>query len=245
MLLSSNHQCKYVLGLLDTGASGVYIKREALKNINHTLESTPIRLQGCYKTTHCTQVATFTIKLPDFTSARELNVTAYVEDMAQGRHDIVLGRSVCKQLGLKFDFKQETVTWDDITIPMKQKGTLSRQINFVDNQDAELPTFMQKATKRLERISANAYDKHNYKEMVLRCNHLSTQEQEKLLTLFSSYDELFSGALGEIPNVRVHLQLKPNPKPYFAKAYSIPQSIYDIAKQEVEELVRLGVLIKN
>jgi hypothetical protein len=104
---------------------------------------------------------------------------------------------------------------------------------------------MQKATQKLQRISANTYDKHNYKDMVLRCPHLNTEQQRIFLDLFSQYEELYSRTLGAIPNYTVNLKLKADAKPYFAKAYSIPQSIYQIAKDEVDELTRIGVLIRN
>ena len=43
----------------------------------------------------------------------------------------------------------------------------------------------------------------------------------------------------------VHLELKPNAVPYCSRPYKIPQAIYDIAKKEVEELTRIGVLRKD
>ena len=81
--------------------------------------------------------------------------------------------------------------------------------------------------------------------MVLKCSHLNLLQQQILLQVFGVYDELFSGTLGAVPNVKVHLQFKPNAVPYFAKAYTIPQKIYAIAKAEVEELVQIGVLLCN
>lgn len=74
--------------------------------------------------------------------------------------------------------------------------------------------------------------------------HIYLLQISKFFCLFfSKYDELFSGTLGAIPNIQFHLQLKPNAKPYFAKAYSILQSIYQIARDKVDELTRIGVLI--
>jgi Reverse transcriptase (RNA-dependent DNA polymerase) len=51
--------------------------------------------------------------------------------------------------------------------------------------------------------------------------------------------------LGKIPNVKVHLDLKPNAKPFCGRAYMIPHHIFDIARKEVEELCRIGVLQVN
>ena len=111
----------------------------------------------------------------------------------------------------------------------------------------EAPKVVQKAMKRLERnITSNEYGDHNYRSMVLKCTHLSNVQQDTLLELFSKYAPLFDGTLGKIPDMhQVHLELKPNAKPFCARAYKIPHHIFDIARKEVEELCRIGVLESN
>jgi hypothetical protein len=42
--------------------------------------------------------------------------------------------------------------------------------------------------------------------------------------------------------VKVHLELKTNSKPYCARSYKIPHHILNVARKEVEELCRIGVL---
>ena len=42
----TNNNHKTIKGLLDTGALSTFIKREALKNIPHTLKRTKIKVQG-------------------------------------------------------------------------------------------------------------------------------------------------------------------------------------------------------
>lgn len=121
MVFGEDNQQSYVLGLLDTGTSGIFVKRSILNKIRHVIEETPTQLHGRYNSTIAHHLATFTIKLPDFTLARKLVVKAYVEDDAKGKHDIILGGTFCKQLGLKFDFQKDTVTWGDITIALKKK----------------------------------------------------------------------------------------------------------------------------
>jgi hypothetical protein len=59
------------------------------------------------------------------------------------------------------------------------------------------------------------------------------------MELFKQYSSLFDGTLGKIPNIQLHLEVKPNSKPYCARAYKIPQNIVKIARQEVEELCKI------
>ena len=96
----------------------------------------------------------------------------------------------------------------------------------IDIHDRDAPEIVQRATSRIERkFSFNQYDKHNYKNMVLRCSHLSTVQKNTLLELFAIYEDLFAGTIGKVPNVSVYLELKPNAVPYCSRPYQIPQAI--------------------
>jgi hypothetical protein len=96
----------------------------------------------------------------------------------------------------------------------------------------ETPTILQKAIKRLDQsITSNAYGNHDYRTMVLKCAHLSPSQQDEMLNLFHKHASLFDVTLIKIPDIKVHLDLKPGSKPYYAKAYRIPHHIIDIARQ--------------
>ncbi len=198
-----------------------------MDRVAHTIEPINVPIRGRYSKVTAHRLAKFDIKLPDFCYSKTISIRAYVDENPVGRHDIIFGTRVCQQLGLIFDFKRKLVTWDNLTIPMKQRGSIDKEtLNNIDNEDKDLPKFMQKATQRLTKgLSANAYDKHNYKEMVLCCNHLSTDQDHALLDLFAPYEELFSGKIGVIPGPPVHLKLKPDAKPFYAKAYNIPDLV--------------------
>jgi hypothetical protein len=148
---------------------------------------------------------------------------------------------------LIFDFKRQSVEWDELSIPMRKLGSISKEeLSPIDPLDSEAPEIIQQATMRLERaITDNNYQSHNYKTMILKCKHLNPSQQDTLIHLFKQYSSLFDGTLGKIPEIKVHLELKPNSKPYCARAYKIPQNIFKIARQEVEELCKIGVLEPN
>jgi hypothetical protein len=89
---------------------------------------------------------------------------------------------------------------------------------------------LQKAVNCMDRtITSNTYYNHNYQSMILNCTQLTKLQQDELLSLFSKYSSLFDGTLGRIPNVNVHLELKPGAKPYCARAHKIPHHITAIA----------------
>ena len=223
------------------------MKRNALKKIVLQVEQVNLKVKGRYSQSFLKEIATFDIKLPDFCGSRCVTIRAYVEDKSIGRHDIVLGVRFIKQLGLIFDFKRSTVMWDNITTPMRQHGSITPdELLTIDAQDVEAPEIFQRATQRMERaITSNDYSSHNYQTMIFKCTHLTSNQQDTLLELFKNYSSLFDGTLGKVPNVKIHLDLKPNSKPFCARAYKIPHNILEIARKEVEELCRIGVLEAN
>jgi hypothetical protein len=92
-------------------------------------------------------------------------------------------------LVLIFDFTQCVVTWNDITIPMQQNGSIhSKELSPVDMQDIDAPEILQHATCHMERhITLNQYHKHNHQSMIFKCTHLSRTQQDVLLDLFDQF----------------------------------------------------------
>jgi len=66
-----------------------------------------------------------------------------------------------------------------------------------------------------------------------------------MLQVFSKYEELFSGNLGKVPGPPVSLEVKQEAKPFAARPYTVPKLMEHIAKQEIAELARIGVLEKT
>jgi hypothetical protein len=129
------------------------------------------------------EVTHFAIKLNDFCSRRTVDFQAYVEYEVVGQHDIVLGIKFIQQFGLIFDFQRQVVSWDEISIPMRQKETMSPEV--LCNIENETPNVLKRAINRGERsITSNFYQDHDYQSMVLKCTHLSKEEQDVTLKLF-------------------------------------------------------------
>jgi hypothetical protein len=162
--VSNNDQTSsLLLGLLDTGATGTYVAASALQKINHTIEPINVQVRGRYSSITATKMATFKVQLPDFCNSKTITLRAYIDDAPVGVHDIILGTCVCQQLGLIFDFKHRLVHWDELSMVMKERGTIIKaMLNAIDNNDG-LPLFLQQATLRLTKgISENTYNKHDY-----------------------------------------------------------------------------------
>lgn len=95
-----------LLGLLDTGDTGIFVKRKSLKGIDHQVEKVNLRVKGRYSQTQLKEIAIFDIKLPDLCGGHQATVCVYLEENSIGYHDIVLKIQFIKQLGLIFDFQK-------------------------------------------------------------------------------------------------------------------------------------------
>jgi hypothetical protein len=136
---SNENLNQLLLSLLDTGATGIFIKRTALNNILHHIKKTNIHVKGRYAQSQIHEVALLNIKLPDFYNSCTVTVEAYVEEESIGRHDIILGVRFIQQLDLIIDFKRNTVIWDEITIPMRQMGSIkANELTSIDKHDSDL-----------------------------------------------------------------------------------------------------------
>ena len=196
-------------GLIDSGASGNHIKRSALKGIQYLSSKVNVNVRGRYAASRIVETAEFECKLPDFGNSRRIKIKAYIDEDAVGRHDIVIGRRTCSELGLVLNYKRQRVVWDELSIPMENKNRVESNITISDDPaDSNLPMFMKKATHRMVNgFKPNQYDKHNYKSMVERCDHLDNNQRATLVELFSKFKELFSGKLGRVPGPPVRLKL--------------------------------------
>lgn len=62
--------------------------------------------------------------------------------------------------------------------------------------------------------------------------------------LIKQFPTVFDNSVGKMENIQASLTLKPNSKPVFLKARTLPFSIREIVEKEIESLVQNGVLIK-
>ena len=92
------------------------------------------------------------------------------------------------------------------------------------------------------RILDADYHAADLTEVSKAATHLDVEEQQCLYYLLTQYEYFFDGTLGKWKGKPVNFELRPNMKPYDAKAYPIPQSLEATTSKECERLCKLGVL---
>ena len=110
---------KKVRILLDSGSSGSIILEKFVHNLRMKNDNTTnwIMKGGNFQTSKKCKT-TFILK--EFYGNKSIEWNLHV-DSSPGPHqyDMILGRDVLSELGIMLDFKDQTMTWDDSTINMK------------------------------------------------------------------------------------------------------------------------------
>lgn len=91
-------------------------------------------------------------------------------------------------------------------------------------------------------IGSARYDHHEVHDVVRRCTHLSQDQQNQLYDVLSKFPKLFNNELGVYPHEQIHLEVQENATPHAVRAYPVPRSQLHLFKEELERLVRIGVL---
>ena len=78
--------------------------------------------------------------------------------------------------------------------------------------------------------------------MTGKCQHLIPSKQESLLNLFKRFEYFFDGTLGTWNTALMGLELKDDTKPVCSRPYPVPRVHESMFRNEVEILVKIGVI---
>jgi hypothetical protein len=163
-------------------------------------------------------------------------------------YNLIIGKQTLHDIGAVLDFKEKTITIDDILLPMRDinnlqlKSSISRAFKLNANYPHE-PESTRNTTKRVVEILDAKYDKADLPSIVKNnCMHLSTPHQNLLLALLLKYEELFDGKLRYWKLLPVSIELKDGAKPYHGRPYPIPKVHKATLMKEIDRQIAIGVL---
>ncbi len=176
------------------------------------------------------------------------DIVEYAKGGSKPLYDLIIGKQTLHDIGAVLDFKEKTITIDDILLPMRNinnlqlKSSISRAFKLNANY-AQEPKSTRNATKRVVEILDAKYDKADLPSIVKNnCAHLSMPHQSSLLTLLLKYEELFDGMLGDWKLPPVSIELKEFAKPYHGRPHPIPKVHKATLMKEIDLLIAIGVL---
>ncbi len=163
-------------------------------------------------------------------------------------YDLIIGKETLHDIGAVLDFKEKTITIDNILLPMRNinnlqlKPSISRALR-LNSSFAQEPTSTRYATKRVVKILDAEYDKADLPSNVKNnCVQLSPSHCNSLLVLLLKFEELFDGTLGDWKLLPVSFELKEGAKPYHGRPYPIPKIHKATLMKEIDCLILIGVL---
>ncbi len=132
-----------------------------------------------------------------------LDIVEYPKGDPKPLYDLIIGKQTLHDIGAVVDFKERTITIDDILLPMRNisnlqlKSSISRALKFISNF-AQEPESTRNTTKCMVEILDAKYDKTDLPSIVKNnYAHLSMQHWNSLVALLLKYKELFDGTLGD------------------------------------------------
>jgi hypothetical protein len=223
--------------LLDTGATGSFLTGKHTTKLR--VKQTP---EGVWKTGNGTITTSKKVKaqfiLPELYADRVIEHTFNVLDTNIG-YDMIIGTDLMSELGFTLNFSTHTIEWDEAYMPFKSRDVTLEEAFGIEDVGAVL-----ESTDRIHRILDATYEKADLQQTVDECTWLADDERQLLLKLLQKHEALFDGTLGNWKDETYNIELKPDAKPYHARAYPIPKIHEATLRKEVDRLCEIGVLRK-
>ena len=195
------------------------------------------------------------IQLPEFVNQRHIEgAIARVFDSPHCPYDIILGQDFLQAIGIKMDFKLDTIQWLDTRVDMKNikqfdnganiENFMQRikiDLNYLDIDVEDKYLCDDKIDTYASEILESKYGKVSVDNVAAKQEHLTDEQQIKLRNMLRKHEVLFDGKLDCYPQKQFHLDLIDGVEPVHSKSYGIPYQQEELFKQELKRLCDEGV----
>jgi hypothetical protein len=182
------------------------------------------------------------ISFVEYSASKKVHLHPDIVEYSKGGplqlYDLIIGKQTLHDIGAMLDFKERTITIDDILLPMRNinnlqlKPSISRVLK-LNSSFAQEPASTCNSTKRIIEILDAKYDKADLPSIVKNnCAHLSTSHCNLLLALLIKFKGLFDGMLRDWKLPSFYFELKEGAKPYHGRPY-ITNPRIDWVKPEI------------
>ncbi len=204
---------------------------------------------GTFKTKKVGEVE---LSFVEYSASKKVHLHPDIVEYSKGEppplYDLIIGKQTLQDISAVVDFKEKTITIDDVLLPMRNinnlhfKPSISRALK-LNSSFAQEPTSTRNATKRIVEIFDAKYDKADLPSIIKNnCAHLSISHCNSLLALLLKCEELFDGMLGDWKLPPVSFELKEGAKPYHGRPYPIPKIHKATLMKEIDRQILIGVL---
>ena len=221
--------------LLDSSASALIVHEDVLHEHHRILKDKKNKWSTIAGTFIVTELK---LKTPGFNLPAEIYAKCHLTDKLLNCN-FILGRDILHELGLIFYFKTKTIIWQEVSISMKPPNCMAKEI-FVIKESFPV----QNTNKRIKKILDVKYKKINLKTIVMSLNYLKINHKISFIRITSKIWKIFDGTLGKYTGSIYTIELKEDAKPHHAKLFPITNIHNPTLKEEVDRLIKVGVLKK-
>ena len=129
--------------------------------------------------------AQISFKLVEFSHNKVINWTVHVDDQTdptKSKYDMIIGSDLLSELKIDLLYSQQQIVWDEVVVPMKDRGTISSEELLQDIYElTKDSTIIQMSEERHNEIIKAMYGKVSIKDHVKTLKHLSQPQQEELI----------------------------------------------------------------
>ena len=232
--------------LFDSGCAATLVKSSFLTKLKKVkVKNTTWKTKaGSFSTT---EKCKCTFSMPEFHEGKEIEWKVYVDETSDtlGHYDMIMGRDMLDALGIDLLFSEQVVKWDNATVPMRNISWFEEtNIDAYEKEILSMHDPISTEAERIQGILDMKYAPADLEAITEQCTHLTSEEQTLLFNLLKKYEDLFDGTLGTWQTEPIELELREDAKPYHGKAYPVPHSEEKKLKEEINQMVKLGVLRK-
>ena len=188
---------------------------------------------GSFETRRKAQVE---FKMPEFSHNKTVKWTFHVDENTkpeQSQYDMILGSDLMKELQIDLLYTTLSIVWDDVSVPMKNRGTVSDpEMTRNIYEFSKESSILKMSEDRHNEIIKAMYGKINIQEHVRTFKHLTNEQQDQLAAILKAYPDMYEGSIGTLNIDPVHFELKPNAVPYHARPFPIPKAYENLTKEE-------------
>jgi hypothetical protein len=171
--------------LLDTGSSGdlLFLEKGSNKYIPIVKRAVPESWSTSNDTFKTKKVGEVKLSFVEYSASKKVHLHPDIVEYSKGEppplYDLIIGKQTLHDIGAVLDFKEKTITIDDVLLPMRNINNLQLKSSIfrvlrLNSSFAQEPSSTRNATKRIVEILDAKYDKADLPSIVK--NNLCTPE---------------------------------------------------------------------
>ena len=164
-------------------------------------------------------------------------------------YDMILGCNIMSKLGIMLHFKDQTMTWDDLTIRIKDPESfldlLDPVNDFFWSNDHYKTEALQEASTHLQKIWNAKYAPEDLNKVIWTCRHITNDEKTSTACTVECIWSSIWWHLRDMAKVTLQYWTLKRAKPYHSKPFPVPKIHECTLKVKFRQTCQIGSVKAN